>query len=238
MERKKLLIADATDDFPIALTQFLQDQYEICCCQSGKKTLALLESYQPDLLILDLMLPELDGISLLQAAAASGLKANVLVVSRMFNEYTLNFLGQLGIRYAIRKPCDLRATADRIADLISQPDSHAPRSDPTPKILSLLHTLQFSPKHDGYTYLQKAIVEMSRNPGQSVTKELYPTVAALCHCSGGQVERCIRTAISAAWNACDRQVWINTFSLDPFTPPKRPTNTEFIVRSIEILRKS
>jgi len=237
MERRKLLIADSSEDFPAALVHYLQNQYDIRCCQSGKEALELLSSFQPQLLVLDLMLPELDGVSLLKSAAASGLNPNVLVVSRLFNDYTLTVLGQLGIRYAIRKPCDIQATADRIADLITQPVSHSPIVDLSPQILTLLHTLYFSPKHDGYTYLQKAISAMARNPGQSITKELYPTVAALCGCSCGQVERSIRSAIAAAWKASEPQVWIDTFLLDPNVPPKRPTNTEFIVRSLEILPK-
>lgn len=237
MERHKLLIADNSDDFSVTLTHFLQSRYEIRSCENGKEALELLRIFQPDLLVLELMLPELDGISLLQAAAASGIKPNVLVVSRMFNDYTLNFLGQLGIRYAIRKPCDLQATADRIADLITQPVSHTPIGDPAPRILALLNTLRFSPKHDGYLYLQKAIAEMSYAPGQSVTKTIYPTVASLCGCSSSQVERCIRTAIGAAWKATEPQLWTETFGLDPGIPPKRPTNSEFILRSVDVLHK-
>lgn len=238
MDRQKLLIADSSEDFPQALARLLQERYEVRCSQSGKETLELLRSYQPGLLILDLMLPELDGISLLRTAHTSGLKPNVLVISRFFNDYTLTVLDQLGIRYAIRKPCDLHATADRIADLIGQTSSDTPAGDLKPRILTLLHTLHFSPKHDGYTYLLEAIREMSRNPGQSITKELYPAVAAICGCSPGQVERSIRTAIASAWKLSDPQVWAKTFCLDPESLSKRPTNAEFIVGSVELLRRN
>lgn len=236
MDKQKILIADADDVFPLALTQLLRERYEVRCCQSGKHTLELLHSYQPDLLVLELMLPELDGISLLQSAVASGLKLNVLVISCLCNEYTMEILGPMGIRYAIRKPCDLNAAVNRITDLIRQPNTAVSIADMRQRILTLLHTLNFSPKHDGYTYLQEAIAEMARNPGQSITKELYPTVASICGCTRSQVERCIRTAISAAWKATDYQLWMKIFDLDPNTAPKRPTNTEFIVRCVEILR--
>lgn len=235
MERRKVLIADASEDFPNALISAIQDKYDIRFSQNGKEALNLLSAFRPHLLVLDLMLPELDGLSLLQAAAASGSLPNVLVISRMFNPYTLNFLGQLDYCYAIRKPADLQAVQERIADLIMLPSSRTSAADPGSKILTLLHTLKFSPKHNGYAYLQKAIAEMSRNPGQSITKELYPTVASLCGCSGVQVERSIRTAISAAWNASDPQIWVQTFDLDPGIPLKRPTNAEFLVRSVEVL---
>lgn len=237
MERPKLLIADGNDDTPDVLTQLLQDKYEIRCCESGKDALALLRSFRPDLLVLDLMLTELDGISLLQTAAASGLKPNVLVLSSLYNPYVLGLLNRLDIQYAMRKPCDLDATVERIADLIHQTSPHASVADLRPRILSLLHALHFSVKHDGYTYLQEAIVKMAQNPGQSITKELYPAVAAICSCSAGQVERSIRTAIAAAWKATDPQQWIRIFDLDPRTVPKRPTNSEFIVSSLEVLSK-
>lgn len=238
MDRPKLLIADADDVLPQALTRLLQDRYEIRCCQSGKQTLELLHTFRPDLLVLELMLPELDGISILSSAVASGLKLNVLVVSGLCNQYTLEILCRLGIHYAIRKPYDLQAVVNWVIELISHPGSQPPVTDLRPRIPELLHTLQFSPKHDGYLYLQEAIAQKAQNPGQSITKELYPAVAAVCGCTSVQVERCIRSAITAAWNACSHQLWMETFGQDGSTPPKRPTNSEFIARSVEHLTKS
>ena len=65
-----------------------------------------------------------------------------------------------------------------------------------------------------------------RDPGQSVTKELYPAVAALCGGTAVQVERSMRSAIAAAWVRGDEQLWQMYFPGEA----ERPTNTSFISR--------
>lgn len=236
MGRPKLLIADDSEDFTLALAQLLEEEFEIRCSQNGKETLTLLHSFQPDLLVLELMITELDGISLLQAAVDAGLRPNVLAVTRFYNDYTANLMGPLGIRYAIRKPCDLHATAARIRDLIHAPCQHSQAIDPRAQVTALLHALGFPAKLHGYAYLREAILEMARNPSQSITKELYPTVAVICGCTRGQVERSIRTAIASAWNKRDEQAWRKYLRTDPGSPLDRPTNGEFIIRLSEVIQ--
>ena len=238
MDRPKLLIAEGDDILPQALIPLLQDRYEIRCCQSGKKALELLRTFQPDLLVLELMLPELDGVTMLQNAVASGLRPNVLVVSGLCNQYTLEILCRLGVHYAIRKPCDVQAVVNWINELITIPQEHTPDTDLRHRVTNLLNTLHFSPKHDGYLYLQEAILQKASNPDQPITKVLYPAVGHICGCTGIQAERCIRTAITAAWNNSPHRLWQEIFGLDPSADPKRPTNSEFIARSVEQLTKS
>lgn len=117
MDAMKLLIADGNEEFRRALAAELQGAYHVRCCGDGKEALSLLRSFVPDVLVLDLMLPELDGISLLQSAASAGLCPMVLVTSRFYNDYILGALGELSVGYMMRKPCDIPATAARIGDL-------------------------------------------------------------------------------------------------------------------------
>ena len=113
MDAMKLLIADGNEEFRRALAAELQGAYHVRCCGDGKEALSLLRSFVPDVLVLDLMLPELDGISLLQSAASAGLCPMVLVTSRFYNDYILGALGELSVGYMMRKPCDIPATAAR-----------------------------------------------------------------------------------------------------------------------------
>lgn len=229
MERRKLLLADDSDDFTLALTQQLEKEYEIRCVHDGKQALSMLRSFQPDLMVLEMMITELDGVSLLQMALAEGLRPNVLAVTRFFPEYVSASMEQLGIRYAIRKPTDLYAIADRIRDLIDAIPHRLPASDLKPEVTALLNTLGIPSKLHGYTYLREAILEILRNRDQSITKELYPAVAATCGCTRNQVERSIRTAIAAAWNKRDEEVWRKYLLPDSTAPLVRPTNSELII---------
>lgn len=231
METLSLLIADASEEFRTALSNALQGSYRIRSCQTGKETLELLHSEAPDILILDLMLPELDGISLLQLAMDAGIQTRVLATTRLLNDYVVESITKLGVAYLMVKPCDIHATIRRIKDL-SRQHIHSMSTGPDPRthVSNLLITLGFSTKLKGYTYLREAILLMVKNPMQSITKELYPSVARICGISPLQVERSIRSAISSAWVHRDDSIWMQFFQPAADGSLPRPSNAVFISR--------
>ena len=89
MDRKKLLIAEGTEDFRAALTDSLRGAFHLRECGDGNLAMEMLRRFQPDILVLDLMLPGLDGISLLQMAAAAGIRPMVLATTRFVSDYVL-----------------------------------------------------------------------------------------------------------------------------------------------------
>ena len=171
MDRQKLLIADGTEDFRLALSEILQETYHVCSCQNGKEALALLRSFQPDVLVLDLMIPGLDGISLLQAASSEGICPMVLATTPFSNSYVLDSAYRLGVGYVMVKPCDIQATVARIGDLSQRlhPSASVPQDLKT-TISNLMLSLGFPTKLRGYAYLREAIFLMSKRPGISITK--------------------------------------------------------------------
>ena len=237
MDALKLLIADGNEEFRQALAEELQGAYYVRCCGDGKEALSLLRSFGPEILVLDLMLPGLDGISLLQSAAASGLRPMVLVTSRFYNDYVHEAMEELGVGYLIRKPCDIPATASRIADLsrhIRPPQVSLP--DPRTHVSNLLLSLGIPTKLRGYAYLREAILLMAKDPDQPITKELYPSVGSLCGCKGTHVERSIRSAIETAWKQQDSRIWQLYFRTGPDGVIPRPSNAAFISRLADALR--
>ena len=231
METLSLLIADASEEFSTALSNALQGSYRIFTCQTGKETLELLRTEMPDILILDLMLPELDGISLLQYALDDGIRPKTLATTRLLNDYVVESVTRLGVEYLMVKPCDIHATIRRIQDLSKQhirPLSSGP--DPRTHVSNLLITLGISTKLKGYNYLREAILFMRNDPTQSITKELYPSVARICGTSASQVERSIRSAISSAWSHRDDNIWMQFFQPAANGRLRRPTNAVFISR--------
>lgn len=236
MDARKLLIADGTEEFRLALAEALQGAYYVRCCQDGQEALALLRSFRPDILVLDLMLPGLDGISLLQAAVSSGICPMVLATTRFRNDYIYEASDRLGVGYLMVKPCDIRATVARIGDLsqrIRQPLVSQP--DPRTHVSNLLLSLGIPTKLRGYAYLREAILLIVQKPDQSITKELYPTVASLCGDRGKNIERAIRSAIEKAWNQRDDRIWQMYFPPGPDGIISRPTNAAFISRLADSL---
>ena len=226
---QKVLIADGTEELCIALAEHLQSRFQVITCREGNEALELIFSYRPDVLVLDLMLPGLDGISLLREAEAAGQLPIVLAITRFVNDYVIETLTQMGVGYIMRKPCDTMAAVERVTDLSSRtwgerPSGYHRNSDAA----SMLRELGIPEKRKGYRYLLEAVTLMAEDPMQAVTKELYPAVGKRCGVNKEQVERSIRGAIQTAWEKMDKSKWERYFPGDSTGKIQRPTNGEFI----------
>lgn len=230
MPMQSLLIADGSEVFTNKLTELLRGSYHIRTCHDGRSTLAQLRERKPDLMILDLMLPELDGISLLYSAAAEGIVPHVLGLTRFASDYVMESAERLGVSYLMMKPCEPEFVCSRLKDLarytrqdpLVQPDTRA-------MVSNVLLELRIPTKLRGYVCAREAILILMRTPGMSVTKELYPTVATLCDGTATQVERAIRGAIQAGW-AQGGEAWGRHFSLLADGTVRKPSNSEFLSR--------
>lgn len=228
---RKLLIADCSEDYRTALAAALSSQYHVLCCKSGTEALALLYQEQPDILVLDLMLPELDGLTLLERITAKGICPMVLAATPILSDYVFSCAQRLGIEYLVRKPCDIDAIASRIRDLSRRLKVPESKADPASYVSNLLLSLNISTKHNGFAYLREAVLLMAKDPSQSVTKMLYPEVAHICGCHKENVERSIRTALDKAWEKRDPDKWHTYFP----GAQQRPSNAVFISRLAEAL---
>jgi len=229
LEMLKLLIADTGEEFRQALADQVRGAYRVRVCQEGNQALDLILAFKPDLLVLDMMLPGLDGISILEEAARCGVRPVVLAVTKYPTDYMIEAAARCGVRYMMVKPCKISATVARLQDLaehlepmaVSQPDLRT-------AVTNILLSLGISTKLRGYAYLREAILEMANQPGQSVTKLLYPAVGKICGASKIQVERSIRSAINKAWENRDKARWQMYFPAASGGAPERPTNAVFI----------
>lgn len=237
MDTLKLLIADSSEDFRNALSEALRGAFRLRSSRDGLQTMELLRNFTPDVVVLDLMMPGLDGITLLQMAQEEGIRPLILATTRFTNDYVLQAVERMGVAYLMVKPCDIRAVAARVSDLSSQ--LKAPvlsRPDARTAVSNMLLNLGIPTKLRGYSYLREAVLVMSRDMEQSVTKELYPAVADLINGTTAQVERSIRCAIGAAWSSRDEQIWRLYFPPGPDGRIKRPTNAAFITRLADMLQ--
>lgn len=228
MEKMKLLIADGTEEFRADLAQATRDTYSVQVAKEGYEALSMLQSFLPNILVLDMMLPGLDGISLLQKAAEQGIRPVVLATTRMLSDYMSQTLERMGVGYVMVKPCDAAAVVARLGDL-SQNGKTAMFTNPDPRVLisNLLRELGIPTKLKGYGYLREAIETYAKDPSQSITKELYSTVGERYNATITQVERGIRTAIEYAWEHRDGKVWQRYFTAGEHDCG-RPTNGAFV----------
>ena len=236
MGKLKILVADSSDDFRDAIADALHDVHHVRTAANGVQALQLLQSFHPDMMVLDLMLPELDGITVLQRAAECNCNPTVLVTTCYLSDYIINSIQKLGVGFVMIKPCLVSAIVTRLTDLSQQlqPPVFA-HPDPKTHISSTLLRLGIPTKLRGYSYLREGIVLMAKDPAQSITKELYPSIAALFGATAIQVERSIRSAIQTAWEHHDPQIWQLYFPADETGLIPRPTNASMITRLADVL---
>ena len=223
-----LLIADSNDAFRQQLAEAFQPYYRTLTCSNGQQALEILSQENCDCLVLDLMLPELDGISLLEMAVARDIRPIVIAISPLFTQYTFDVAEALGIGYMIRRPCPVQAVVARMLDL-NQRVSHIWAS--REQINRFLLWLGVPTVYNGYLPLVEALMLLAEDPSQSITKVLYPEVAKRIGSGSKAVERNIRSAIEHAWNSRNAERWQQLFpELD-----ERPSNSLFFSRALETL---
>lgn len=241
MEKKKLLVADSTRGFCTALEATLRDEFCVRIATDGREARELMDSFAPDVLVLDVMLPGLDGISVLAYAAKRGHKLATLVTTSVRSEYIFARLMQFGVSYVLMKPCCLEVAAERVRE-IAAAYSEIAVSEPCAdqNIAQILLDLGANPKHNGYHYLCDAIKTYAEDNTQSLTKELYVAVGTVYGVGWQQVERSIRAALESAWKKRNENVWRRWFPAGMLSALKRPTNGEVICRLAEyyLLKKT
>lgn len=229
MDFPKLLIVDDSDEFRQTLAEHLHKQYIVRACRSGNHALELLRSFRPDILVTDLMLPELDGLTMLQLAIDEGIRPKILVVSSYFSPYVQSALDRLQVEYTMRKPCSIQAVVCRVADFAAEVITLPTTCyDPEDLISNALLHMGFSAHLDGFRYLLTAIPLYSHDPQQAITKELYSAIAEVHNKESRQVERSIRSAIDSAWRHRTDTVWAEYFAPGPDGSVPRPSNGRFI----------
>lgn len=239
MEQHTVLIADSDESCCKQLQETLRWICDVHTCCTGTEALSLLSSLHPDVVLLDLMLPQLDGISVLKALRGSGSHPVILASTCLVTDYILETAEKLGVSYLMMKPCDLRATAARIQEQLAKlEESRKDAGDIDLRIAGLLLMMGFSVKLHGFKYLREAISQMLQNPDQSITKELYPQVGRVYQAAGSHVERSIRGALLDAWKRRDERIWQLYFPADSSGKMAKPTNAVFITRIADGLRIS
>ncbi len=229
MDVKKVLIADTAVEFCQALAQTLDSSLSLRICHNGLEAEELVRLCSPDVLVMDLALPGLDGIALLQRIAAMPKRPKILLTTRFFSSYIEHAISSFGVDMVLVKPCNPVAVAERVLDLADSWETPAmPQIRPRSCVSSMLMDLDIPSKRRGFLYLEMCIQMYMDDPGLPLTKEIYPAVAKKYHSHGEAVERAIRQVIHETWANRDDRVWRMYFRAGRNGLLHRPTNAEFI----------
>jgi len=233
----KILIADSNREFCQALKERLQEisDFEVVgMANDGVCAAELLRSLQPDLLVVDLMLPEQDGIAVLKVGCSLETKPVSLVMSGFMTDYVSYMASELGVQYFLSKPCDAELVTQRLLEICAMQESLRPERKPEVNIetmvTSVIHEIGVPAHIKGYQYLREAIMIAVRDMDviNAITKVLYPQVAKAFQTTPSRVERAIRHAIEVAWDRGDLETLQQFFGYTVSNTKGKPTNSEFI----------
>ena len=241
-----VLLADGNEEFCGRLKQTLEEDGRFAVvgvAGDGVRACELMQSCHPDVLALDLMLPKMDGIAVLKKAQELESAPRALVMTGFMTEYVGAMAAELGVQYFMSKPCDCRAVADRIREMVSAGEkTPARRNDANIEALvtSIIHEIGVPAHIKGYQYLRTAILMTIEDSDviNSVTKILYPSVAKQYSTTSSRVERAIRHAIEVAWDRGDVDILNSYFGFTIQNNRGKPTNSEFIAMIADNLRLS
>lgn len=253
----RVLIADNNIELCQTLNHFLGAQNDIDVCgiaYNGEEALRLISETEPDVVILDITMPHLDGMAVLERMETLGLENSprIIVLTALSRDDLIQRFTELGADYFIVKPFDLDLLAERIRQFSKQGSSgkrqeagqatyrQAPAIDDEVSVTRLLQEMGVPAHFKGYNYLRDAIRIVLRDEqmlGGSLTKKLYPRLADKYGSTPGGVEAAIRNAVLAAWESGNRE-FIERMSGASVRKGRFPTNSMIIAKLADELRVS
>ncbi|SIT81613.1 sporulation transcription factor Spo0A [Edaphobacillus lindanitolerans] len=256
MDKIKVAIADDNRELVKTMLQYFENHPEIevtGTAANGKLCLSMLEEQSPDVLLLDIIMPHLDGIGVLEELRADGRAENmdIIMLTAFGQEEIMKQAAELGASYFILKPFEFERLVHQILQMkggrtVKQPTSvlDSGRQQTVSKkaidtaVTAIIKEIGVPAHIKGYAFLREAITMVYNDVDLlgSVTKVLYPEIAEKFSTTPSRVERAIRHAIEVAWNRGNYEVISKMFGYTVHHMKSKPTNSEFIAMVSDRLR--
>lgn len=267
MQKIEVLLGDDNREFTNLLAEFLSDQEDMIVtgvAYNGEEVLQFFDQARtvPDVLILDIIMPHLDGLGVLERLRQMDLPSQpkIIMLTAFGQESITQRAVQLGASYYILKPFDMDVLANRIRQLAGSSSlaignsnvssyitNSISKSNVVPlsksknldaNITTIIHEIGVPAHIKGYQYLREAITMVYNNIEilGSITKTLYPAIAEKYKTTPSRVERAIRHAIEVAWTRGNIDSISRLFGYTINISKSKPTNSEFIAMVADKLR--
>ncbi|MFD2618356.1 sporulation transcription factor Spo0A [Terrilactibacillus laevilacticus] len=258
MKKIKVCLTDDNQELIKMIQEYLraQDDMEVVATAfNGQECLQKIREASPDVLVLDIIMPHLDGLGVLEQIRLNNdlPKPNVIMLTAFGQEDVTKKAVDLGASYFILKPFDMENLVNNIRLVAGKNVSHSTgqssssfvTSSPRHRaqnldasITNIIHEIGVPAHIKGYMYLREAI-SMVYNDIEllgSITKVLYPDIAKKFKTTSSRVERAIRHAIEVAWSRGNIESISSLFGYTVSMSKAKPTNSEFIAMVADKLR--
>ncbi|WKA56402.1 sporulation transcription factor Spo0A [Planococcus shixiaomingii] len=252
MDKIQVAIADDNRELVELMSDYLNSQPNmevVAIAYNGKMCIDMLKDHQVDILLLDVIMPYLDGIAVLDAIKEDEELKNIAVImlSAFGQEAIMSQAAQYGASYFIMKPFEAERLAMQINHIMqngekSVVDPKTEKSERDEKINDRIKEVGIPPHLIGYKYLKEAVSLVLDEPEMlnKVTKSLYPGVAKKFDTTPQRVERSIRSAIENAWKNNEIDQLSKIFGYSEEHLEAKPSNSQFIglvAESLKFARK-
>ena len=258
-----ILIADDNPDFARTLTSYIEEDDElevIAVARDGKQAVEMILNTEPDIALLDVIMPHLDGIGVLEKINEANMKKRpmCIMLSAVGQDKITQRALELGAEYYAIKPIDIEVLLGRIKDIKNFTPSEIKKTYASTReirgqfieiskkdqenlealVTNVIHEVGVPAHIKGYQYLREAIMMVVNNIDiiNQITKQLYPDIAVKYHTTPSRVERAIRHAIEVAWGRGQSDTVDNIFGYTISAAKGNPTNSEFIAMIADKLR--
>lgn len=239
-----MLVIDSDTDHARMLARYAVKHggfYDSAFASDGAEGLRLIKTLSPDVIILDAVLPTLDGIGVLRSITAQAMEKPLIIMliqaqlSKMFEA-----AAGYGVDYFMIKPQSHKSICDAAHDLLSggAGSTDTKNSELEKSVAAYLRGLGMPAHLNGYRYMRSALMLAADDPAvlSPITKSLYPSIAKMFRTSKSCVERALRHAIAVSWQRGNRKLLSDIFGYNCDDTPYRPTNAEFIAMTSDDFR--
>ena len=255
MENKiKIMVVDDNKEFVKLLNMYINSQKDMVALDplyDGTNVVNAIKQSKPDVLLLDVVMPEKDGLTVLEELADEvGVEKPITVImSAIGQEKVTQKAISLGATYYVVKPLDMITLIDRVRDLLKEKDevkseymvAYGNKTLPLEvRVTQMIHDVGVPAHIKGYQYIREAIILAVNDEDiiNSITKTLYPTLSEKFNTTSSRVERAIRHAIEVAWNRGQIEMHEKIFGYTVNSNKGKPTNSEFIAMIADRIRLS
>ena len=199
---------------------------------NGENALQYILSHEElfDLIIMDILVPGLDGLAILEELRKKNINKKVIVLSSYKNENIIKTCSDYNVSYYLIKPFSISSLEKRILDIKSYPQPMNKISENLDlEVSQILHNLGIPSHIRGYKYIRDGVMILFNNSNISlITKEIYPQIAYKYETTPSRVERAIRHAIEVSWIRGDLVLMEDLFGFSVSCDKAKPTNSEFL----------
>ena len=246
MEQKIIMCESCAENCDRLLLKLKQRGFFVTIApRDGQKLLEMIKEQEPDIVVCDIFMSQIDAVGLLRHIQEINLKKPAFVVVSGFDHPFLEReVMEKGADYFVIKPFEEEIFSHILEDILhfslENPVDHEQMQNDNliTRITAMIHEIGIPAHIKGYHYLRESILLCVQNDEMinAVTKLLYPEVAKRFHTTPSRVERAIRHAIEVAWDRGDIDILNSYFGYTVHNGRGKPTNSEFIAMLADKLR--